>query len=506
MRLFVFLFCTIWMLTQSFICVYAAPHYQAAGDESFPPFIYLNDKNQPEGYDIDILRSIERYSGLDIEINLMEWNKAKQQLLSGDKDILIGMSKTAERERFYDFSEPYLEMRQVIFTIRDNFYITRPEDLVNRRVAVQRGDIAEELLRTNPEIKLYYYSSQFDALEDLKIGMVDAFVGNYYSGMYWVAKHNLGNTIKVAGNPLQTVQYGFAVKKGDSALLATLNNAISAAKSSGEVQRLQDKWFGEKYFATFDRQQFIRSVTYVSIAIACVVLLAFVHVLSLRKQVNQATTQLRAVNSQLTEAYEVTIHAFFKALEHRESGTALHSIEVNKIAMAIGTKMRLSRDDLANLNWGTLLHDIGKLAIKDAILLKDSSLTTEEYEVIKQHPQIGYHILKDTQYLVKAAEVALYHQERYDGTGYPFNLQGENIPILARICTVADAFESMIADRPYRKGRSWDEAVEELIKYKGTQFDPQVVDAFVGIDPEQFVKYRPDRRLENILAADKILL
>ncbi|HWR42991.1 HD domain-containing phosphohydrolase [Sporomusa sp.] len=503
MRLLIILFVTIWMLTQSLIPGYAATLYKAAGDNSFPPFIYLNDKNQPEGYDIDILRSIERHSGLELEVELMEWSQAKHQVLNGDKDILIGMSKTADRERFYDFSEPYLEMRQVIFTIRDNFYITRPEDLVNRRVAVQRGDIAEELLRSNPEIKLYYYSNQMDALEDLRIGMVDAFVGNYYSGMYWIVKHNLGNTIKVAGKPLQTVNYGFAVKKGEVALLATLNNNIIAAKNSGEVQRLQDKWFGENYFAAFDRQQFTRGITYVSFAIAFIALLALVHVLSLRKQVNQATTQLRTVNSQLTEAYEVTIHAFFKALEHRESGTASHSIEVNKIAMAIGTEMQLSREDLANLNWGTLLHDIGKLAIKDAILLKNGSLTTEEYEIIKQHPQIGYYILKDTQYLVKAAEVALYHHERYDGKGYPFNLQGEDIPLLARICAVADAFEAMIADRPYRKGRPWDEAVDELIKHKGTQFDPQIVDAFVGLNPEQFVKHRPiDRRLANILASD----
>jgi putative nucleotidyltransferase with HDIG domain len=469
--------------------VQSASIYKAAGDDSFPPFIYLDDKGQPDGYDIDILRSFKNNAGLEIEPELMEWNQAKLKVLSGEKDILIGMSKTDSRELLYDFSEPYLEMRQVIFTSKNNFYITRPENLANRRVGVQRGDIAEEFLRTNyPEIKLYYYSSQTAALNDLRAGEVDAFVGNYYSGMYWIVKHNIGDAVKVVGKPLQTVSYSFAVKKGNAHLLATLNHAIATAKERDELQRLQDKWFGEKYFAIYERQRLFRITTYVSFAIFGIALLAFIHVRSLRRKVKHATAQLRAVNSQLTEAYEVTIRAIFKALEHRESNTASHSIEVNKIAMAIGAKMHLSAEESANLNWGTLLHDIGKLAIKDEILLKSDMLTTEEYEIIKQHPRIGYYILKDCEYLAKAAEVALYHQERFDGKGYPLNLQGENIPLLARICTVADAFEAMIADRPYRKGRSWEEAVQEIIKYKGTQFDPQVVDAFLEIDPEKFVK------------------
>ncbi|SMD01321.1 HD domain-containing phosphohydrolase [Sporomusa malonica] len=489
MRLLIILLGAIWMSVYPFAAGQAAPLYQAVGDDSFAPFIYLNEKNQPEGHDVDILHIVEHRSGMRIKPELMEWNQAKQKVLSGEKDILIGMSRSAEREQFYDFTEPYLVMRQVIFVMKESFYITRHEDLVNRRVAVQKGDISEDLLRAKyPEMKLYYYASQVDALNDLRVGLVDAFVGNYYAGMYVIAKNNLEDTIKVVGEPLQEVPYGYAVKKGNTALLAALNQAIIEAKKSGEVQKLQDKWFGENYFAASERQRLIRGMCYIAFGVAVSALLLFLHVLSLRRRVNQATAQLRAANSQLAEAYEVTIRAIFKALEHRESNTASHSVEVNKIAMAIGAKMQLNAEELANLNWGTLLHDIGKLAIKDEILLKSGTLTTEEYEIIKQHPRIGYYILKDTEYLAKAAEVALYHQERYDGKGYPLNLQGENIPLLARICTVADAFEAMIADRPYRKGRPWHDAVQEIIKHKGTQFDPRVVDAFLEINPEQFVK------------------
>ncbi|WP_346354358.1 HD domain-containing phosphohydrolase [Azotosporobacter soli] len=195
---------------------------------------------------------------------------------------------------------------------------------------------------------------------------------------------------------------------------------------------------------------------------------------------------LKDSNDQLAQGYDLTIRAFFKTLEVRESRTASHSLRVNQIAMDIGRQLQLSEEQLLKLEWGTLLHDIGKLAIEDAILLKSGPLTVEEYESMKEHPRIGYEVLQDAAYLRDALEVSLFHHENYDGTGYPHRLKGEDIPLLARICAVADAFEAMTADRPYRQGIPLEEAVEELKRCSGAQFDPLVLDAFFALPLEEY--------------------
>ncbi|QJW48742.1 Fe-S-containing hydro-lyase [bacterium BFN5] len=185
---------------------------------------------------------------------------------------------------------------------------------------------------------------------------------------------------------------------------------------------------------------------------------------------------------QIIEAYESSLRAFLTAIEFREQSTAVHSFEVNHIAIEIAKKMGLSEDEIRDLNWGTLLHDLGKLAIPDSILLKPGPLDDQELDLIRQHPRMGYEILKGASYFKNAIEISLYHHERYDGKGYPNALKGEAIPLLARICAVADTFQAMIDDRPYRKGLPVEAAVAEIKRCSGTQFDPVVVSAFLQID------------------------
>ena len=202
----------------------------------------------------------------------------------------------------------------------------------------------------------------------------------------------------------------------------------------------------------------------------------------MRGKLSNLLTKVNDKNKQLLNAYDVTIRAFYKAIEQRESNTAEHSLQVNAIAMEIGRKIGLKEEELRHLNWGTLLHDLGKLAIDDSVLLKPGPLNDGEYSLIKKHPEVGYNILIESDFLRETAEVALYHQEKFDGTGYPYGLSGENIPLLARICSVADAFQAMIADRPYRRGMSLEDAVQELRRCRGKHFDPMVVDVFLSLD------------------------
>lgn len=462
--------------------------YIAVGDNTYPPLIYINNKGQQEGYDIDFMSLLEKESGSRFSISLMEWYNAKQDIAVGRADILIGVVKTPERSNFLDFTEPYLETRTVIFVSKENFAIKELEDLKNYRVGVQKGDMGENLI-TGYSTPIQY-TNQKSALLALAEGRVDAVAGNYFTGMYWINTYNWQEEIKVVGRPLAVNEYCLGVKKGEAELLLTLNKSIQSLKDKGQLAQLQDKWFGENYFSNsfLYSRRFWEFVSWFLLAVVAVIGVGILFVYSLRRKVQLATKQLREANQQLAGAYEITIRAFFNALEKRESGTARHSFVVNSISLEIGREMKLSETELLHLTWGTLLHDIGKLAISDEILLKKGKLTDEEYEDIKRHPQIGYDILQGADYLQEAAQITLYHQERYDGKGYPHGLAGENIPLLARICTVADAFEAMVANRPYRKGLHWREALEEIIKHSGSQFDPHIVAIFIKLDHEKMME------------------
>ncbi|GAV24562.1 HDIG domain-containing protein [Carboxydothermus islandicus] len=443
--------------------------YFATGDNNYPPHVYLNAQGQPEGFDIEVLKLIGEKEKVNFNIILQDWDEARNSVINGKYDVLIGVVKTPEREKYLDFSEPYMESKLVLFVPVENYYIHSLTDLKDRRLGVQKGGLAEEYLKTHYSyLNLYRFNSQTGALKALAQGTIDAVVGNYYTGMYYLDKEGLTNKIKIVGEPLLTFSYSFAVKKGNTALLSLLNKGIKQLKSSGELAKIHNKWFGEnlvwgKFFFYFYR---------VLMAVLGLLFLSWLVAFYLRLKINKATKELSEINQKLGKTYENTIRAIVKALEKKESNTAIHTLRVNRIAQAIGKKLGLSEQELKILNWGTLLHDIGKLGIGDQILLKPGPLTSEEYEIIKKHPKYAYDILHDIDYLREAVQIALYHHEKYDGTGYPYGLKGDEIPLLARICSVADALEAMTADRPYRKGMTIDAAIEEIKKHCGTQFDP----------------------------------
>ncbi len=158
-----------------------------------------------------------------------------------------------------------------------------------------------------------------------------------------------------------------------------------------------------------------------------------------------------------------------------------HSVRVMEYAVAIGRALGLSENSIETLRLAGLLHDIGKVDTCASVLEKQGSLTSGEFELVKLHPVHGAEILCQSETLFRVARVIRHHHERFDGSGYPDGLKGEGIPFLARVLYVADAFDSMTADRPYRKAPGKDYAISELIRCAGTQFDPRVVLEFLKI-------------------------
>ena len=202
------------------------------------------------------------------------------------------------------------------------------------------------------------------------------------------------------------------------------------------------------------------------------------HESRLEELVALRTAELDGALRSLEEAYRSTLKALTAALETRDTDTGGHSERVVSFSLRLGREMGLGEEELRALEFGALLHDVGKIGIPDAILRKPSGLTSEEWLTMRAHPSLGGLILRGIEFLSGAARVVEQHHEKWDGTGYPAGLRGEEIDLNARIFAVADAFDAMTSDRVYRVGRPYEGAALELAACAGTQFDPSVVAAF----------------------------
>jgi putative nucleotidyltransferase with HDIG domain len=168
-------------------------------------------------------------------------------------------------------------------------------------------------------------------------------------------------------------------------------------------------------------------------------------------------------------------------VDRRVSKTGEHSTQVAKWASTTARRLKMSDDEVKNVYWASILHDIGKIGISDRVLRKREILSEEDWLLIKMHPTIGSNIVNSLDAYPHLAPTISAHQEKYDGTGYPRGLSGKNIPLAARILGIADAYQAMIEDRYYRQARTHQEAVAELEKVRGTQFDPEVLDVFLNV-------------------------
>lgn len=181
-----------------------------------------------------------------------------------------------------------------------------------------------------------------------------------------------------------------------------------------------------------------------------------------------------------------TVNALAAMLRIRDVETQAHCERVVRFSALLGRELDLSRSQMKSLEYGSLLHDIGKIGIPDGILRKPGRLTAQEWITMREHPLLGWRILKSVGFLQNAALVVVQHHERWDGKGYPYGLKSTQIDRNARIFAVADAFDAMVSDRVYRAGRPFAEASEELRKRAGQQFDPEVVECFTGISQREW--------------------
>jgi putative nucleotidyltransferase with HDIG domain len=213
---------------------------------------------------------------------------------------------------------------------------------------------------------------------------------------------------------------------------------------------------------------------------------------NLEEIVSSRTSRLRATMHDLERSYDITLEVMGNALDLRDTETEGHSRRVTAYTVALARELNLPADELRIISRGAFLHDIGKIATPDAILLKPGKLTSEEREIMREHCVRGYEMVRKIPFLREAAEIVYAHQECFDGSGYPRGLKGEQIPLGARIFAVADTLDAMTSNRPYRKAMSFAAAREEIQRYRGIQFDPYIVDVFARMPEDLWSDLRAE--------------
>lgn len=396
---------------------------------------------------------------------------SEKAIMSITKTIATGQLQKFEYNINIDGSQRTYEARMV--KSNDNEVLAISRDITSEK---QEQEYILKLTYKDQLTGLYnrrYYEEQIEKLSGseflpLAIMMVDV---NGLKLTNDAFGHHIGDELlkKVAKNLISCdSKGGFACRVGGDEFLMVFPNT-----DENEAEYLVDKLYE---LVSAERLENI----VISISAGCQV----------RTDVSQSIrdTLIKAENHMLRKKIvesqsmrNQTVNIIMQTLNEKNEREKRHSVEVAKWAKEIGVSMGLSIQKVKEIELAGLLHDIGKIAIKEDILNKPGKLTEEEYDEIKRHPESGYHILKSVDEYSSLAQCVLEHHERFDGKGYPKGIKGSQISLIARIIAVADAFEAMIAQRPYRKSLTEEMAIEEIKKNANTQFDPEIVTAFLKI-------------------------
>ncbi|SHE50993.1 amino acid-binding domain sensor histidine kinase [Seinonella peptonophila] len=289
-----------------------------AGDRHFPPFEFLSENGVYTGFNVDVMNAISIQTGIRFEFVPMPWEQAIKALHRGQVDAIQGMKYSVARDRVYDFSKPYFTSRQAIFVRKDNLYVRELKDIKKMRVAVQKGDIANELIQSDHGNQLVEVMNQQEAIQLLADGKVDAFVGNRITGQYFVQTMKKQSMIKIVGEPLHPQDYGLAVLPKNKQLLTVINEGISMIKKDGTYIKIEKKWFGEYIMplsAEIERWMFWLKV---GVGVAALLLLGiFWWNRQLKKEVAKRTHEIERMNQLLQEKLDLLEehHRFQQRLE-----------------------------------------------------------------------------------------------------------------------------------------------------------------------------------------------
>ncbi|MDD5716791.1 MAG: transporter substrate-binding domain-containing protein [Sulfuricurvum sp.] len=449
-----------------------------------PPKIYQDETNIPKGFYVDLLEEIAKKENWQLSYVPCEWNNCLEMVEKKQLDILPDVAYSDERAQKIKFNhEVVLSTWSVVYG-RESSGIDSLLDLNHKRIAMLNGSIQIQKLRES--FKLFEISAQIvptesfkESFELLQKGKVDAAIVNRYFGMKNASQYGLKNT-SVIFDPA-ALKFAFPKIENNEKLIAAIDKHIHQMKADR----------ASHYYALIQKDlKVIEPLTLpvwfqrlVWGTIALIIGLGII-VLMFKRMLNQKTIEvirsakrMKQLESDKVEDYKKILHTMISLIEHRDSYTAGHSERVAIYSKKIAEEMGYSAKECDLLFEAAILHDIGKLAIPDAVLLKPDKLTATEYHIIQEHVSIGYKILEETPMFQQMADIIRHHHERFNGTGYPDGIKGDEIPPLSRIMIVADAFDAMTTNRIYKHKKSISEALDELESLKRSFYHPEVVDA-----------------------------
>ncbi|MDO9514070.1 MAG: transporter substrate-binding domain-containing protein [Elusimicrobiota bacterium] len=448
------------------------------------PKIYKDNDGKAAGFYKDTLDYIAQKEGWEIKYVWATWEECLDKLGKNQLDIMPDVAISAERQKKYAFnSESFLTNWARVYAASgqeaDNFL-----DLKNKKIAVMAGSIhtdgitgIKNLIRgfdiSCEFIEAVDYRSVFELLDRGKadFGIVNRTFGNANAKKYKVHR------TQIIFNP-SDLRFAFPP---EAALTPRLIERIDfhlkqlKAKAGSPYYVSLEKHFG----ISVEKVPLPKWLSYLLYAGLPLILILAGAVIITRKQIRDKTKEL-------DESQGEVIDRLGKAIEYRDNYTGRHISIVSEICYLIGRDLGLSQKECDILKKAATMHDIGKMAIEDAILLKPGSLSGDEWEKMKKHSSLGADMLSqgNSQILKTAESIALYHHERWDGSGYPRKIKGKSIPLAARICTVADVFDALISKRPYKEAWTLQKSIDEILLRKGSHFDPKIVEAFLEILPQ----------------------
>jgi putative nucleotidyltransferase with HDIG domain len=438
-------------------------------DNNYPPYAFLDSEGHMQGIAVDQWQFFEKRTGIKVEIFGMEWAEALSRMETGEFDVIDTIFYNDTRAKQYDFTSPYATIDVSIYFNNHISGITDVESLKNFPVAVKSGDANIDYLRSRGIQHFLEYESYEAIIHAAKNKNVIVFVVDKPPAEYLLYLNDMQGDFN-ATQPLYSGQFYRAVAKGNTEILTLMENGF-AQISGAEYDAIRRKWFGTPPL----NNEYLRFMIAIAGSGIGIVLLLVLWNHSLQSRVRKKTAEL-------SKAYTATLEGWSRAMDLRDQKTEGHTLRVAELSERLALSMGLNGEERQQMRHGALLHDIGKIGIPDAILHKPDVLTEEEWKIMRKHPVYAYEFLSPIPYLQSVLDIPYCHHEKWDGSGYPRGLKGEDIPLAARIFTVVDVWDALITtDRPYRSAWPKEKAYQYILEQSGKYFDPQIVVAFCNL-------------------------
>lgn len=447
-----------------------------------PPKIFLDANNRPSGFFVDILNNIADKEGWRINYVKCEWQECLSLLKDSKLDIMPDVAYSKEREKHFKFNNEIVLSNWSVIYRNKKSEISSILDLDQKSIAVLKNSIQHEQMQEILELfdvqPVYVHTEKYeDSFMLTQSGKTDAAVVNRYYGELNEDRFSVKPT-SILVNPA-ALKFAFTKLHSKQNIIDKIDHHLRDLKNNKEsiYYASMAKWLKEKERFHIPRWVYILfAVTLGALLLLGAAVAFFRYMLGLKtKEVIEESKKLQQHQEQKAADYEKLVYALVSMIEQRDSYTAGHSQRVAAYSMLIAKEMKCYQDDLDLLFRAATLHDIGKIATPDSVLLKPDKLSKLEYDLIKEHVNVGVKILQDVPMFQDIAKIVRHHHEKYDGSGYPDGLSGDEIPKLSRIMMVADAFDAMTTNRIYKHKKSISDALKEIESLSGIHYHPEVV-------------------------------